>query len=116
MGFPVQVARVFAPSGTNKTRTSVANNAGKTAINLATAITKLNANCIEAPVSFVSDQNIKVLFGTSSLATATALAGVPILARTVYTFWIHRTNSSYMTFYNASGATAYVDYWDPEHS
>ena len=116
MGFPVQVARVFAPSGTNKTRTSVGTGAGKTAINLATAITKINANCTEAPITIISDQNIRVLFGASGLATATALAGIPILARTPYTFWIHRTKSSYMTFYNASGSTAYVDYWDPEHS
>lgn len=112
----VQVKRVYAPSSTNKTRTSVATGAGKTAIAIATAITKLTANNPEGPVTFMADQNIRILFGASNLATATALAGVPILARTQYTWWCNRVNSSHFTFYNASGSTVYVDYWDPEKS
>mgnify|MGYP001583867438 CR=1 FL=1 len=114
LGGLIQVARVFAPSANNgKTRKSAAATTGTTGQNIATAITKLTANCPEGAVAFVADQDGRLLFGTAAV-TATAAAGIPIAARVPYVVWVHRVTSTFFSYYNSSATAGGIEYWDPE--
>jgi len=112
----LQVARVFAPSASNgRTSVTAANGAGSTSRTIATAITKLaSATMAEGVVAFPATQNGRLKFGPAGLTTATALDGIPIAANAHYMMWVHRVTSAQVSWFNASGSTGYLVYWDPE--
>ena len=115
LGGLIQVARVYAPTAANTTRKTAAATTGSTAQNIATAIASLNTTTNpEGPVVFVADQDGRLVFGTSSLATATAAAGIPIAARVPYVFWVHVVRSSYFSYYNSSATNGGIEYWSGE--
>lgn len=110
----IQVSRVTAPrSVTSKSATA---SAGSTALNVATAITAIGTGAGQSPskpVVFIASQDGRLVFGASTLATATAAAGIPIAARVPYVFWVS-SQYSFVSWFNEGSATGQLTYWDGE--